>query len=238
MMKDKHSKPLIAVTGPVTKMPVGWWAANFCLALQGAKAKYLTAESQFSPESFQGIIIGGGDDIEPEHYGLTGDAGAKYDAARDAFELKMLEHAAKAKIPVLGICRGAQLINIFMGGSLFQDIRPHRKLTPNRNTIFRIKDAEVYPQTHLYTVLQEKNIAINSLHNQAIDRLGRDIVVSARDKDGFVQAIEAQNLDIMGVQWHPEYLPYASAHRRIFSSFVQRVYKSDEDLVFSKPSSR
>lgn len=219
-MNNPKDRPRIAVTGPVTNFPFGWWASKFNLRLTGVHAEYFTARKEMDPFTCQGIIIGGGDDIDPQHYGITGDAGADYDRERDAFELKMVKHALEAHIPILGICRGAQLINVAMGGSLHQDIRPLRYHTPNRNSLFPIKKAIFNTGTKLREHLQQDELSINSLHNQAIDRVASGLTVAALDRDGFIQAVESPSQFIVGVQWHPEYLPYLKHQRRLFHYFV------------------
>ncbi|VUD40486.1 Putative glutamine amidotransferase [Thalassocella blandensis] len=229
-MPQSTQRPCIAVTGPVSKFPFGWWAAKFCLNLCQVQAKYFTARSTRENFTCQGIVIGGGDDIDPQHYGIIGDAGASYDRERDAFELQMVEYALKANIPILGICRGAQLINVALGGSLHQDIRPHRQHTPNRNSIFPIKQALLQQNTMLKKLYRGDQFAINSLHNQAIDRVASNLQVAAVDEDGFVQAVESPNQFILGVQWHPEYLPYLRNQRRLFQYFVEAVRMSHHQM--------
>ena len=132
------STPTIAVTGPDKRLRFGWWATRLILAMAGAKAVYITATSPELPMGVSGVIVGGGDDIEPEHYGLTGDAGAHYDPERDRLEMNVVKQALSCGVPLMGICRGAQLINVVLGGSLHTDIRPKRENTPNRNSVFPI----------------------------------------------------------------------------------------------------
>ena len=233
MSSDSH--PYVAVTGPVSRFPVGWWAAKLSLALTGVRARYFTANDHDKPFTCQGIIIGGGDDIDPQHYGITGDAGATYDIERDAFELKMVKHALKAKIPILGICRGAQLINVAMGGSLYQDIRPLRRDTPNRNSIFPIKHAHMHSESDLANIFSKPKFAINSLHNQAIERVADGLNIAAVDADNFVQAVESQEQFIVGVQWHPEYLPYLQTQRRLFRYFARAVRTTHYQMRLGLP---
>lgn len=214
-------KPYVLVTGPEKRLKFGWWAARLMLILAGIRSCYATHATQALPHNIHAVIIGGGDDIEPEHYGLTGDAGATYDPQRDAFEMTVAKQALAAGIPVLGICRGAQLINVILGGSLYQDIRPIRRHTPNRNTIFPIKWALIESDSTLQKITRRSRIRINSLHNQAVDRLAEPMRPSAWDEDGILQAIEHPQHDfVVGVQWHPEYMPYSGAQRRLFRLLV------------------
>lgn len=225
------AKPLVIVTGPDKRLRFGWWATRFVLWTCGLRARYVTPNRPGYPQTAAGVVIGGGDDVQPEHYGLTGDAGAYYDPERDELELEIFGIAFENQVPILGICRGAQLMNIALGGSLHQDLRPLRKLTPNRNTIFRIKEALFEPDSKLAKIVGRRSLRVNSLHNQAIDEIAQPFRLAARDRDGFTQAIEhPQHRFMLGVQWHPEYLPYARHHRRLFAEFAKAVKSSDKSL--------
>jgi len=200
--------------------------------LPGLDGRYVQPGRSELPDAVEGVIIGGGDDIEPEHYGLTGDAGATYDKERDDLEIDILRRALRSNIPIMGICRGSQLINVVLGGGLFQDIRPQRKMTPNKNSIFPIKVASVKSDSLLYKILGRTEVKINSLHNQAVDRIADGLKASAHDADGFVQAIECDDNSryIVGVQWHPEYMPYSFTQRKLFKQFAAAVVSSDNIL--------
>ena len=190
----------------------------------GLRARYVTPASPVIPTNISGVVIGGGNDVEPQHYGLTGDAGATYDPKRDELELEIFKSAYDRQLPVLGICRGAQLMNIGRGGNLHQDLRPLRQNTPNKNTIFRIKEAVIEPGSKLRAIVGGSPILINSLHNQAIHEIGAPFRLAATDLDGFVQAIENPQHEFMiGVQWHPEYLPYARQQMKLFVTFARAV---------------
>jgi putative glutamine amidotransferase len=184
------------------------------------------------PANVRGIVIGGGDDIDPKHYGLTGDAGANYDPGRDAMEMEMVRCALSSKIPILGICRGAQLINIVMGGNLHTDIRPLRKKTSNRNTLFPTKTAVLDSASKLRSLVRADTLKINSLHHQAMDRVEPAMRAVGCDLDGFTQAIESVDQRfILGVQWHPEYLPYLANQRKLFKAFAEAVNSTRNTLV-------
>lgn len=223
-MARDEGKPLVIVTGPHKRLRFGWWAARFMLWQCGLRARYVTPANPDFSADICGVVIGGGDDVQPRHYGLTGDAGARYDPERDDLELEIFKAAYDRGLPVLGICRGSQLMNIGRGGNLHQDLRPLREHTPNRNTIFRIKQAIVEPTSKLLDIVGDSPLWVNSLHNQAINEIAEPFRLAARDRDGFVQAIENPGHEFMiGVQWHPEYLPYARQHRRLFAAFARAV---------------
>jgi putative glutamine amidotransferase len=216
--------PLVVVTGPDKRLKFGWWATRIQLWRVGIRAVYVTPKRPNLPSNASGVIISGGDDIDPQHYGVTGTAGVNYDAARDQLEIETIHHALDKQWPLLGICRGAQLLNVVQGGNLFTDIRPLRQRTPNRNSLFPIKCAELEPDSRLAGLLGDAPLPINSLHSQAVRRLGDGLEVAARDADGFVQAIESPDHPFLfGVQWHPEYLLWKSRHHRLFKAFAERV---------------
>lgn len=218
---NRPNKPHVLVTGPAKTLRIGWWCTRFMLWMAGARASYLAPGNPWPEQSVDAVVIGGGDDIEPHHYGDSIRAESNYDPARDALEMSVLKSALQAGIPLMGICRGAQLINVVMGGSLYSDIRLLRVCTPNRNTAFPIKWAGIVEDTLLRSLCGGSRIRINSLHDQAIDRIAPGLCVSARDDDGFIQAIEASNDHwLLGVQWHPEYMPYAAQQRALFRALV------------------
>jgi putative glutamine amidotransferase len=239
-MSSESTKPIVVVTGPHKKLRFGWWATRLMLWIQGLEGHYITPQRTVIPQNVKGVIIGGGDDIEPEHYGLTGDAGAKYDAARDALELRIIKQAIASKLPLLGICRGAQLMNVALGGNLHQDLRPLRKLTPNRNSIFPIKHALLEPSSKIAKIMGTDRVKVNSLHNQAINHTGDTLELAATDEDRFTQAVENPEEDfLIGVQWHPEYMPYSRHQRLLFNAFSKAVERSENTLILldDKPSS-
>lgn len=227
-------RPTILVTGPAKRFPYAWWATRLQLFGRGVKPVYRCPGNE-RPIAVNGVIIGGGNDIDPKHYGATGAAGAIYDAPRDALEMQVIESALKAQLPILGICRGAQLINVVLGGNLISDLRPLRKQTPNRNSIWPVKYAYMEKSSKLSSRLDTLQLKVNSLHHQAVDNLGDGLKVVARDADGFTQAFESINLEFLtGVQWHPEYMPYSNANRNLFRSFVDAVrqrYERDSQEV-------
>ncbi len=231
MSRDGIGRPRVLVTGPHRKLRYAWWATHLQLLMAGLNASYRTAETPDIPSGIQGVVIGGGNDIEPEHYGLPSAAGRSYDPERDAFEMRVLRFALDSNIPILGICRGAQLINVVEGGSLYEDIRPWRKRTPNRFTALPVKRAYFEPGTTLRTELQRSSTRINSLHNQAMDKIAEPLRVAAHDADDFVQAIEMPDREfVLGVQWHPEYMPYDATQRKLFQLFAAAVKACDNEL--------
>lgn len=145
---------------------------------------------------------------------------------RDELEFHLLEQAVEKGWPVLGICRGAQLINVHFGGSLHSDITSFYTEVPYVHTIWPKKKVVVREGTKLSTILPFHRLWVNALHHQAVDRLGENIRIAAQEDNGVVQAIEHRKLPfVIGVQWHPEYLPQIPAQSQIFKTLVEQSQK-------------
>jgi putative glutamine amidotransferase len=143
------------------------------------------------------------------------------DAARDQLEMRLIDEAVARRLPVLGICRGAQLLNVYFGGSLHRDLAGFYREDPETRTILPHKRIVITPGTRLARLLGHETRRVNALHRQAIDRLGRGVRVAARDRNGIVQAVEHESLPfVIGVQWHPEYLPQVPEQRKLFNALV------------------
>ncbi len=171
--------------------------------------------------------------IPPTHH--------RNDLGRDDLEFSLLREAAARKMPVLGICRGGQLINVFYGGSLYQDIKSFYVESPKLRTIRPRKLIQVESGTSLARILNRTRTKVNSLHDQSVRDLGRGLKISARESNGVVQAIEHQSLPFMlGVQWHPEFLPLQLEQRRIFRQLVQaaKVYAKLNPMNAALPFAR
>ncbi len=172
-------------------------------------------------DDLDGLILTGGLDVQPELYGaprhpLTDPARAD----RDAWELALLAGARERGIPVFGICRGLQLINVAYGGTLHQHL-PEALGTERYKIgggVFAENTVEVDADTKLAGLLGAGPFGIHSYHHQGVDRVGDGLVVTARTDDGLVQAFEAPGDDyLLAVQWHPE---ENSADRRLFLGLV------------------
>jgi len=226
------AKPVIAITGP-NKGAFGprllvAWAIRF----YGGRPLQLRPGDEQLQHEYDGVVITGGHDVEPVLYATEPEVEPKYDSARDAFEMKIIKDALKRNLPLLGICRGAQLLNVACGGTLFQQLHLHRVKTSNRWTIFPLKtlyksDTSEVGDSLLLSIMGSKPSKINSLHNQGIDKVGENLVVTGKDADNIVQAVEAPAIPfVLGVQWHPEFLLYMKSQRAIFKALVKKAVKS------------
>ncbi len=211
-------RPVIGVTGAQGRFSPSWWCTRFALWLTGGRALRISVAEPGLPERVHGIIIGGGDDIDPALYGGEGPA---QNAARDELEAHYIRFALEKNIPLLGICRGAQLLNVVLGGSLYPDIRKLRRRTSNRRTLLPSKNVRLKNGSQIATVLRRRKLKVNSLHFQAILRPAESLSIVGKDQDGFAQAVETSTHDaILGVQWHPEYLFYLPSQLALFRWMV------------------
>jgi putative glutamine amidotransferase len=161
-----------------------------------------------------GLMLIGGPDIDPAHYGQPHRKGLRLvTPERDIVELTLTRWALRDRIPVLAICRGIQMLNVAAGGSLIQDIanqlpgaRKHDQY-PDFEESYLAHDVQLTPESRLARICKKGRLTVNSLHHQAIDRLGAGLRVVARADDGVIEAVEGMNHTwTVGVQWHPEWL--------------------------------
>lgn len=175
-----------------------------------------------------GILFTGGGDIDPASYGAAphpkvGDV----DLDRDGVELYLLEKAVSQELPFLGICRGLQLINVGLGGTLYADISAQRAgalrhdYYPDYPRDYLAHTVNVRTESRLTGILGNSQVEVNSLHHQGIDRLAPDLVQVASAPDGIVEAVELPDHPFgLAVQWHPEWLGAHAPMRALFEAFV------------------
>jgi putative glutamine amidotransferase len=214
------SRPVIGVTVSARS---GWrifplMALNVWLA--GGRAIRWQRANAVDVQAVHGIIIGGGDDIAPALYGGELVTEARLDHGRDAMEKSIVEQAFAAGTPLLGICRGSQMLNVALGGTLDQNAYTTYR-SPKFKTILPRKRVQVCPESRLSMIAGLSEMKVNALHSQSVDRLGRGLRVAARDEGGMIQAVERiRDPFALGVQWHPEHLFYAHRQRALFRALV------------------
>jgi putative glutamine amidotransferase len=169
----------------------------------------------------EGLMIPGGPDIAPSRYGAAPHPRLERTAPDlDELEITLVRGARELSMPVLGICRGQQLVNVAFGGTLHQHISHPEWGSDPAETVHGV---DIVAATHLHEVLGVDRLDVNSGHHQAVDTVAPDFVVSAVSSDGFIEAIEAPNLRVMAVQWHPEEIPDAESTERLMSGFARWV---------------
>jgi len=256
-------RPMIAVTGP-DRGGFPAWACTWLAVRRAGGYPIRMTPSMFQDDPslppFDGLILGGGADVDPGRYGeelqsiledesespneptslsrrilskvlapvlflwrsLFSLTASGVDPERDEFEQSCLEKALREKLPVLGICRGAQFLNIHLGGTLTADLPGFYGEVGRVSTLLPKNQIEIEPRSYLSSILGLNTLGVNSLHKQAVDQLGEGVRVVARDQAQIVQAIEVEKKPyLLGVQWHPEYLPTSRLQQRLFRALVQ-----------------
>jgi putative glutamine amidotransferase len=197
--------------------------------------KGLDPASQFALLGhLQGLILTGGPDIDPALFG-----GAPHpkvygvDLERDNQEIHLVREACGRGLPFLGICRGIQVIDVALGGTLYTDIQdqlPGALRHENENGEPRDRIAhtvDILPGTLLADVISAGELPVNSLHHQGVLAVAPGLVVSAVAPDGLVEAVELQGHPFgLGLQWHPEWMPADPQEQKIFTRFIQAARKA------------
>lgn len=182
-------------------------------------------------ERCDGVFLAGGVDVDPLSYHEDRlDVCGSTDADRDAIELLFTRWAMAEGKPVLGVCRGMQIINVACGGSLLQDVEAQRERAIKHDYFptqgfardFLAHEAEVRANTRLHAIFAAQAIMVNSMHHQGIKQLGDHLVPSVIAPDGLIEGLEGSNGKyLVGVQWHPEMLIERDAGtQRLFGSFI------------------
>lgn len=203
-----------------------------------SELELLTAGDHVRADDLDGVVFTGGEDVDPARYGeATKYDSVQVDRARDDFELTLLKRAIDRRLPILGICRGAQMINVGFGGTLYQDLAEdaeprfeHRQTADGKAR---------NDTTHTVTVSEPDSVLagaihgscrVNSIHHQAIKRTGRGLKVTAYSEDGLVEAVEAAEdyPFLVAVQWHPEEIVDQAEQRHILSDFLRHCRETAE----------
>ncbi len=174
-----------------------------------------------------GLLLPGGGDMDPKFYGQARiPACGEPNLLRDAAEPLLLRAFLAADKPVLGICRGIQVMNAVLGGDLYQDIKPFEHL-PHNDHWAKVHTVTVRRGTLLSRILGQDTVLVNSQHHQAVDRVAPGFTLAALSEDGIVEAIEKPDARFcLGVQWHPEWLSDADpAMQGLFDAFVNACSK-------------
>lgn len=230
MAHDKR-KPRIGVTGPEKGGKNLWWFTKLAVRLGGGKAQRITATHDLDLSSFDGFLIAGGSDINPELYGESATLKeVQYDLKRDDLEQEVIRYAVKHHKPILGICRGMQMLNVTLGGSLYQEAKEVLEdFLPSDSLLSKIigrRDVKINKDSRIFEILGDyEQYWVNSIHHQAVNKLGDGLQVVGREKNNLIQAIEqtpqSDHPFLIGVQWHPELMLHAASARRLFRALVR-----------------
>jgi putative glutamine amidotransferase len=179
-------------------------------------------------ERLDGIVFPGGADVAPGEYGEEPVGNLNVvEVPRDRTELTLARWASEGDLPILGICRGQQLLNVALGGSLYQDLRAQGATSvehsdaDGRARTDLVHRVRLDPESRLAQLLDETVVEVNSLHHQAVKRLAGPLRISGRADDGVIEAVESgTHRFLIAVQWHPEEIDDLPWVRRLFSAFA------------------
>ncbi|NLN18574.1 MAG: gamma-glutamyl-gamma-aminobutyrate hydrolase family protein [Firmicutes bacterium] len=210
---------------------------SYVAALEGAGGSVMVVPPRTGEETLStlckmadAILLPGGNDVDPAHYGEEPcPANGRVEPEVDAVDLYLARYALQHGKPVLGICRGCQVLNVAAGGTLYQDlpsqwgggfVLQHRQQAPRWHASHHV---EIDPDSLLAGILGETKLRVNSFHHQAVRSCGPGMRVVAQASDGVVEAIEGVEATFaLGVQWHPEgMLRHHPLQRRLFEAFIQ-----------------
>lgn len=235
------SRPLIGITTAVQQTEHGMsflraYDANV-IAIENAGGIPVLIPCTLKPETLRqlyekldGVLLPGGGDVDPSHY--QAEAHPKTgvpDPARDQTEIQIAQWAINDQRPIFGICRGHQVFNVALGGTLIQDIPSQvttelqHDITDDQPRDLRLHGIKINPSSKLAQILGTTEIEVNSIHHQSVDRTASNVLASAYAPDGVVEASEvADHPFALTVQWHPEdMVTQSDAMRRLFEEFVK-----------------
>lgn len=193
----------------------------------------------FELDHCDGLVLSGGIDIHPSLYGMQegyAHQPANFNIERDRLEEALFWRAQQNQMPVLGVCRGLQLINCLLGGTLYQDIGSANKIHKIEEVVDKVHAVNVRKGTRLEAIVKASRLTVNSAHHQSVDTLAPDLQVSGTSDDNTIEALEWKNsLDkpfLLCIQWHPERmfqweLQESAAAKGIRNRFVQELRKQD-----------
>lgn len=252
-MTSEHSRPFIAVSAKVRKAPAspvlrtvvgngymegveiaGGTPVVVSPALEAATAGRLL-------EIADGLVLTGGEDVDPRRYGAPEGGANRVSPERDELELRLAERALDRGIPILAVCRGMQLLNVALGGSLVGDLLGEGRTDVDHDRTGQLVTRDVHAvrvegTRLLRGVFRSDTFRVNSTHHQGLRDLADGLVPVARSEDGIVEAVEYRgdrtDAWVVGVQWHPERMleEATGTHRRLFERFGRAVREGSESV--------
>jgi putative glutamine amidotransferase len=181
-------------------------------------------------EQYAGVLLSGGGDLNLHYFnGEPNPAIGNPSPQRDELELAMVKMAIDTDWPLFGICRGIQVLNVALGGTLYTDIPSQFQTVINHSTpadkgrYFLAHNVEIVADSTLAKIMNSKVTGVNSFHHQAIKKLAPGLKITARASDGLIEAVELPGgtRHVFGVQWHPENLQAIQCHKALFEEFVR-----------------
>jgi len=211
--------------------------ANYRLWIKGTDASIEIIELSYETKNIQdvsncdAIVFTGGIDMDPVEKIEYANAPQEFNRARDVFEMAILKIALQERKPILGICRGLQLINVYLGGSLHLDNGEAKNIIHKKETEDKKHLIQVKKDSQFYSIVKQEFGEVNSAHHQSIDKLGFGLKAVAQTEDGLIEVIESSNPNeqfLIAIQWHPERMidlesPFS---KDIRSALIENINKS------------
>ncbi len=200
---------------------------NYAEALAFCGARGIFSENLEFAKICDGLLLPGGGDIDPARYGAENEGSTNIDKIRDYAELELIRSFSSTGRPILGICRGHQILNVAFGGDIIQDIETADTHKWEKSTGDNVHKVRV-PQSSFLCPLYGNEFFVNSAHHQAINKLAAGFTTAAEAEDGIIEAIENRECNIFSVQWHPERMSFHKIRedtvdgRLIFDFFLKR----------------
>jgi putative glutamine amidotransferase len=235
-------KPLIGITAYRRTLPKTGWLYDVCYAQNAIVIHEVGGLPVFVPgwlpeddlrelyTRLDGVLLPGGDDVDPTNYRAERHETVKRtDPERDATEFKLTQWAVEDDKPILGICRGCQVMNVALGGTLYQDIPTFIK-TQQRHDIntseeprsLLMHDVIIESDTLLAEIMGGERVRVNSIHHQSIDQPAPNVRIVAHADDGVIEGLQVPDKQFaLAVQWHPEDITTDPRMKRLFASFVE-----------------
>ena len=240
-MQTNHAAPLIGITTGRSNIPLNpnrfTLDQAYVLSIQNAGGIPIIIPTGLPPESYEnilnnlsGILFSGGGDISPTAYNSSPDSlNRKIDHDRDRTELFLMKQAIKKKLPFFGICRGSQLLNVALGGTLYVDVK-RDMVGGQKHNYYPFSEwprdhyahiMKIKPGSRLAAIFGKEELKTNSLHHQGINKLGDGAIPIAFAPDGLVEALQLEENPFgIAVQWHPECLPDDANMQKLFKAFI------------------
>lgn len=223
-MEEKNSGDVsmkIAIAGKAEK------TGNYVRYVEAAGALPLVTLLPSEVAACDGLLLPGGGDIAPAFYGEMNHGCIDIDTELDILQLQIFDLAVRRHIPILGICKGLQIINVGLGGTLVQDLAPPARERHRYDNGDKYHESVIAESTWLHKLYGSSTV-VNSAHHQVIDRLGQGLLpVSRCPMDGCIEAIAHESLPVIGVQWHPERIdPVRSGTdgRKVLAYFAAMIF--------------
>jgi putative glutamine amidotransferase len=221
--RRKHGAQVAGFPTNLAEVPLDVYVNEYARAITEAGGLPVHLPLHVDPADYagrlDGLLLSGGTDVEPARYGAVPEPTTYVpEPARDRLELGFVDLAVAEDLPVLGICRGLQLLNVWGGGTLHQHVPAHARWDVAAGA--RVDELTIEPGS-LLDELYGSSLRVNSLHHQTVDRVAAGWTIAARSRGGDVEALEWPGHDVVAVQWHPELLD-SSDRDPIFAWLVER----------------